>query len=1646
MSPPFPLHPPSGSGSTSDSLSSSTNVSFSGHQNQALSPPSEHSSRSSSRTPHMNKSTLPPVSHTIDETIDTMNAATIGRRSRGHSISTSRIPSVLQQSTPASSSHERLHPLKHTSHVSFPVPSVPASHTSSAFTPAVSGGKGPIPHGGLIRATEMVRVVSSPLPLPSTNQSHSSPSSRPASATRSEQRPGKGRGRAFSLTRSATRSERRGVSPTWLSRLPGSLIRKKRPRSGSESSLSSTRTVNIAEVVSHRVTSADEVTSGPGGRHEEEDGEGLFAYNISHSDLPRTVDAGYGFEVPPEPKDTGDIVARGRWWTSEHRRPWSSGSVSEPQPRDGDHRHHGIERQQDREIVAEDEALRTTKEKVLRATSWVGEGAHELLAIGAEVLEFAPVPGLVTAARVLLSIWDAAQAVDLNKKVCLRLTERCANILISVREEIAGADGIGSPKFSPTLHGSPRSGHLPSPPVGSPPPPAGSESGKGMLSSPRLGGTASPKGSPREGTGLADSKTPPEGARVVGDELEAPMERLVAAFNKVLVLLQKQNRRPFLKRYLKREEIQIELAGCDAALNDALSVFGVSIQLRILKHVLRAEEERKAEIASLLERVLHTPPSANSPLPPYYSNLPPQSVLPGFNPELLNPQQGQGPSNSGGLLLQDVTSPSDVQRLNSLGVPNLVSLDSVSYEPLPEITFPEPVHYPLASIAQVVSSDPSKLSSKEVMSTITQLSELQNSHDFAHDTVALRELLRKAVATGDDFEMLKVLQVRQEEMPEAIKALQRALEEEIRKEREEKERLEKDRQATEQEQITYVTTEHITTSPADEGPLQGIAANFVEASTPQGEHAMGTEDSNAEATTETRLRRKTTGSHTTKSSKSSGSGGSRDTLDREFIESSIESLLRLSTSAGTPPAALSLPSWTITQYEIIRDAKIGQGYFGEVWRGSYRGRTVAVKVLAPWTPKELFLREVIVWDELRHPNVLELIGASAYDASGHLHPHSPRNGLPSGTLADSFHSLGGISATSGWDVPDEARSPWFFVSRCYERGNVAKWVKGLSKHEWDALLDDPAQGVLRMVHEIVGGMVYLHGRGILHGDLKCANILVNDFGHCIISDFGQSEMKSEACRISGQPLPHGTLRWQAPELMSGISDLTPQIDIYAFAITCVELLSKGNVPWFLASGDTVRHFVLDQDKRPEPPSLRAWSPELLKILHQCWDKVPEARISFSKLDEQIALLRKVHGWNGVEVVQEGEAEIEKGWERWIDCLDKDAQSPAMTIIPLSVMPPDVTSIDLPSLVPNSESSVTEHQSSSSFDGVGNRPIYRQSSLSEPTIIPASSTTVNARQPSESSGYSSRASSIMYPSSTERSDEYGDHPRPITPPPSNPRIAEIRNERRYRLTLQHEYHPSLILPLWTPVPVFLGDVGYHRKPTGSFVTLFNAFRPLDSSEAIIQKMSSMNGYVKGTGTLSQKEEKLEKRTAAQRGMDVIQGWLSRGKGEGSSPRNVGRRYSAPLRNGHKAAHLFTESTMFRFINDLGPAKRWFQANIEDILRVYGQDHPIQREDICLVICTLDAANYALFVSHHHPDSLVNFNVFASSKPGQPWGQFSVTPDPAAVGKHGGPVFHEEGPGMQSANKVSLARKASDSWDTVLLARLRFAPDKDEPTSL
>ena len=213
--------------------------------------------------------------------------------------------------------------------------------------------------------------------------------------------------------------------------------------------------------------------------------------------------------------------------------------------------------------------------------------------------------------------------------------------------------------------------------------------------------------------------------------------------------------------------------------------------------------------------------------------------------------------------------------------------------------------------------------SESVRKTLHALRAAQNAQDRVHDAADLRQLMRTALSTNDDTAMIEVLQIARSEMPEAIKTLQRALE-----------------RAVEDGQMD-----------AEES-----SAALLPPLSPQLEAGKVTGPSVDSGIT-------------------GASRRSADTLDREFMETGIDALRRL--SQGTD---LGLPSWTITRYEIDLEAKVGLGFFSDVYRGTWRGHTVAIKVLAETTPPKIFVHEVEIWKSLRHRNVLELLGASS--ASG----------------------------------------------------------------------------------------------------------------------------------------------------------------------------------------------------------------------------------------------------------------------------------------------------------------------------------------------------------------------------------------------------------------------------------------------------------------------------------------------------------------------------------------------------------------------------------------------------------------------------------------------------------------------------------------
>ena len=160
----------------------------------------------------------------------------------------------------------------------------------------------------------------------------------------------------------------------------------------------------------------------------------------------------------------------------------------------------------------------------------------------------------------------------------------------------------------------------------------------------------------------------------------------------------------------------------------------------------------------------------------------------------------------------------------------------------------------------------------QILPALTSLHSFQNSLDAAMDTADLRQVLRAALQTSSDVEMLEVLEIGLHELPDAIKTLQRTL-------------------------------EHITERD-DDGveapPGEGVAVAKV----------VKVDQKEVEVPGRTLKRSRTIISIDSESTMSSGHSleRRRDTLDREFIESGIDCLRRMSRGIET-----SVPSWTITK-------------------------------------------------------------------------------------------------------------------------------------------------------------------------------------------------------------------------------------------------------------------------------------------------------------------------------------------------------------------------------------------------------------------------------------------------------------------------------------------------------------------------------------------------------------------------------------------------------------------------------------------------------------------------------------------------------------------------------------------------------------
>lgn len=135
------------------------------------------------------------------------------------------------------------------------------------------------------------------------------------------------------------------------------------------------------------------------------------------------------------------------------------------------------------------------------------------------------------------------------------------------------------------------------------------------------------------------------------------------------------------------------------------------------------------------------------------------------------------------------------------------------------------------------------------------------------------------------------------------------------------------------------------------------------------------------------------------------------------------------------------------------------------------------------------------------------------------------------------------------------------------------------------------------IRQVLVGLEYVHSKGIVHRDIKCANILVDDKGQAKISDFGISKKLADAGTSKGQRQSvislynssasrasslQGSIYWMSPEVITKYQ-YTKKADIWSLGCLIVEMMS-GKHPWPLLSGMQAM-FKIGQGNKPMYPSI-----------------------------------------------------------------------------------------------------------------------------------------------------------------------------------------------------------------------------------------------------------------------------------------------------------------------------------------------------------------------------------------------------------------------------------------------------------------------------
>ncbi|XP_055357949.1 tyrosine-protein kinase Abl-like isoform X2 [Paramacrobiotus metropolitanus] len=259
--------------------------------------------------------------------------------------------------------------------------------------------------------------------------------------------------------------------------------------------------------------------------------------------------------------------------------------------------------------------------------------------------------------------------------------------------------------------------------------------------------------------------------------------------------------------------------------------------------------------------------------------------------------------------------------------------------------------------------------------------------------------------------------------------------------------------------------------------------------------------------------------------------------------------------------------WEIPRAEIAMRHKLGAGQYGEVYEAIWKKNSsrIAVKTLREDTMQlKEFLAEATIMKEMRHPNLITLLGVCTRDL------------------------------------------PFYIVTEFMQHGNLLDYLRKTDPKKLSGVT------LMYIAAQVSSAMAYLEERQFIHRDLAARNCLVGENHLIKVADFGLARFIRDDTYTAkaGAKFP---IKWTAPEGLA-YNQFSNKSDVWSFGILLWEIATYGDSPYPGVDIADVYHKI-ESGYRMEAP--RGCPGPVYQLMLDCWEWKAADRPNFTEINQRL---------------------------------------------------------------------------------------------------------------------------------------------------------------------------------------------------------------------------------------------------------------------------------------------------------------------------------------------------------------------------------------------------------------------------------------------